>query len=148
MNWSPASRDLETVNNVIEQLDIMDIAMKDINQLSGGQKQKVFIGRALAQEPKILLLDEPTANLDVRHELEVMNIIRDLSLHGVTVLISVHDLNLATRYCDNILMLKNGKIFASGGKEILSPKNIRSVYGIDVKVIQDSETKIIVPIST
>ena len=148
IRWAQSKRDLDRVSEVIELLGLDDISHRNINKLSGGQRQKVVIGRALAQEPKILLLDEPTANLDIRHELEVMDIIRDQSKYGVTVLMSVHDLNLAARYCDNILMLKRGRIYAAGGREVLNPKNIRAVYGINVKVIRDSKRDVIIPLSS
>lgn len=147
IQWAPTSKDLYTVSKIVDCLNLQDIAMRDINQLSGGQRQKVIIGRALAQEPEILLLDEPTTNLDLKHELEVMDIIWDQSRGGVTAILSVHDLNIAVRYCDNIIMLKNGRIFAVGGKEVLTPENIKSVYGVNAKVIKDSEMNIIVPLS-
>ena len=119
---------------------------RDINKLSGGQRQKVILGRALAQEPKMLLLDEPTANLDLKHQIEVMDIIREQAKSGISVLISIHDLNLAARYCDDIIMLKNGRIYAAGGKEVLNPKNLRNVYSIRAKIIKDSGNRIIVPV--
>jgi iron complex transport system ATP-binding protein len=146
IQWAPSESDLRKVSEVIDLLRLEDIALRDINRLSGGQRQKVIIGRALAQEPKILLLDEPTANLDLRHQMEVMDIVKEQSRQGMMVLMSIHDLNLAARYCERIIMLQEGRVFAAGGREVLTPETIRSVYGIDVEVIRHGETDLIVPL--
>ena len=119
--------------------------LRDINELSGGQRQKVIIGRALAQEPSILLLDEPTSNLDLKHQLEVLKLVRDQADHGVSAIIAIHDLNLALRYSDKIVMLDKGKVFAAGGLEVLTPENIESVYDVKVKVIKASGRLLVIP---
>ncbi|CAB3288181.1 exported protein of unknown function [Methanocaldococcus lauensis] len=105
------------------------------NELSGGELQKVIIARALVQEPQILLLDEPTNNLDLKNQLEVMKIIRDISKsQNITSIVVMHDLNLALRYSDKFIMLKDGKIFAEGDRSIINPENIRAVYGVNAFV--------------
>lgn len=146
ISWAPKKKDLNRVAAIIRLLHLDEIAMRDINKLSGGQRQKVIIARALAQEPNVLLLDEPTANLDLKHQLEVMKILMKQSKSGILVFISIHDLNIAARYCDNIIMLKKGRIFAVGGKSVLNPENIESVYGIKAKILHDSGMNIIVPL--
>ncbi|MCS3923848.1 ABC transporter ATP-binding protein [Methanosalsum natronophilum] len=145
INWVPTSRDLDIVVEVMEMLDLSHISMKNINELSGGQRQKVIIGRALAQQPEILLLDEPTSSLDLKHQLEVLDITRDQADNDVTVIMSVHDLNLAARYSDKIIMMKDGEIFHAGGPEILTPENIEPVYDVSVDVHRTGEQIWILP---
>lgn len=138
INWKPGDRDLEIVSNVIKKLDLESLAMRDITELSGGQKQKVVMARALAQEPQVLLLDEPTSSLDLKHQMEVMNIAKAQTEDGVSVVMAIHDLNLAARYSDKIVMLKDGYILHAGGTEILTPDKIESVYEVKVQVRNES----------
>lgn len=145
IQWSPKEKDLEITASMIEKLDLKSIALKSINKLSGGQRQRVFIARALAQEPEILLLDEPTANLDLKHQLEVLKILKQLSQQGITVIIAIHDLNLALQYSNHFILLKEGKVFATGGKEIISNENIEKLYDIKVNIIKENGNFIIVP---
>lgn len=145
ISWMPTKNDLEITAKVIEKLDLSEISMKYLNQLSGGQRQRVYIARALAQQPKILLLDEPTANLDLRHQLEVLDVLKKLTKRGISVVVAIHDLNLALQYCEKIVMLKDGKIFAKGGKEIITSKIVENLYGIKVKVLNDDERLFIIP---
>ena len=137
IGWRSSEEDNEKVLDVLELLDIEDLAMRDIKELSGGQQQRVFIARALAQEPEVLLLDEPTSNLDIRHQLEVMEIIKDLVVkEGISAIMAIHDLNLASKYTDRVIIMKEGKIFDAGSpSNVLTPENIRSVYGVEAEVI-------------
>ena len=146
IGWRIKERDRNITARIIRQLDMEDIAMKDVNKLSGGQRQRVFIARALAQQPNILLLDEPTANLDLRHQLEVLQLLRSVSKDEITTLVAIHDLNLAAQYCSNFIMLKEGKIFATGGKEILTRENIENLYNIKVNIFQDNGNVFFVPV--
>ncbi|MFP3945326.1 MAG: ABC transporter ATP-binding protein [Archaeoglobaceae archaeon] len=139
MNWKPGERDLRIVSEVIKKLGLESLAMRDITELSGGQRQKVIMARALAQEPQVLLLDEPTSSLDLKHQMEVMNIAKSQTEYGVSVVMAIHDLNLAARYSDKIIMVKDGYIHYAGGTEILTPRNIESVYEVKVKVKKDSD---------
>ncbi len=132
LNWKPSTRDMEKVSEIIEVLKLQDIALRDIGSISGGERQKVIIARAIAQEPEMLLLDEPTSYLDLRHQLEVMDIIKDLAAKGTSSVVAVHDLNLAARYCDKLVLLREGEIFAAGGLEVLQPENIEPVYQVKI----------------
>lgn len=134
ISWKPTRKDKEMVSDLIEKMELSDFAMRDINELSGGQRQKVFVARALAQNPEIMLLDEPTSNLDLKHQLEVLNIIKEQTKRGISSIIASHDLNMAIRYSDRIVILKEGKVFASGGMEVVNQNNIRDVYEVNVHV--------------
>jgi len=136
ISWNLSERDSEIVADMLDFLGIGELAMRHFNELSGGEQQKVIIARALAQQPQILLLDEPTSSLDIRHQLEILCILRSLTQSkDRSVVVSMHDLNLASRFSDRMLMLKKGKIFACGTpKEVLTEKNIEEIYGIKSKV--------------
>ncbi|MCK4731953.1 MAG: ABC transporter ATP-binding protein, partial [Methanophagales archaeon] len=132
----------------LQMLNIEELAMRDINELSGGQQQKVFIARALTQEPEVLLLDEPTSNLDIRHQLEVMDIIKNIVREKqISAIMAIHDLNLASRYADRIIMMNSGEIFSAGDPvSVLTPESIKRVYGVEAKVNNNSGRPYIVPI--
>jgi iron complex transport system ATP-binding protein len=148
ISWKVADSDLDKVAEVLEKLHLEDLAMRDFAQLSGGQKQKVLIARALAQEPTVLLLDEPTSNLDMRHQLEVMEIVRDLAREKkIAVVMAIHDLNLASRFSDKLVMLKNGQVYAAGEPDaLLNEENIGKVYGIEAVIMNAVGRPYIVPL--
>ncbi|AFV10590.1 putative iron ABC transporter, ATP-binding protein [Thermacetogenium phaeum DSM 12270] len=110
-----------------------DLAERYFNELSDGERQKVLIARALVQEPEVIILDEPTTYLDVKHRLEVMEILRELSRRkGITVILSLHEIDIALKSCETVLLVKNGKILASGPpEEILTEEMVAEVYGIE-----------------
>jgi iron complex transport system ATP-binding protein len=138
ISWGVGKRDIELVSEILEFLGLSSMAMRYFNELSGGERQKVLIARALAQEPELLLFDEPTSNLDIRHQLEVLEVVRNLKGEkGVSVIMAMHDLNLASRFSDRLIMLNSGRIFATGTpEEVLIAENIREVYGVEVEVSQ------------
>ncbi|MCF8235602.1 MAG: ABC transporter ATP-binding protein [Bacteroidales bacterium] len=146
LGWRPSDRDLNISSDIILKLDLANIALKDINKLSGGQRQRVFIGRALAQEPQIILLDEPTANLDLHHQHEVMGLLKSLSNQNITVIVAIHDLNLAMQYCSDFLLLNNKKIAARGGHDIFRESLIEETYQVKVKIIKDKNIPFIIPL--
>ena len=136
------------VLEAIKMLNIEHLAMKNFNQLSGGQRQKVIIARAIAQETDIILLDEATSNLDIRHQLEVMEIIKKFSRNfGITIIMILHDLNIASRYSDRIIILKNGDIAAMGSaKEVITEEKISSIYGVESHITNVGDKTHIVPL--
>jgi len=148
LGWKSSEEDMEKVLEVLEQLGILQFAMRDFNEISGGQQQKVLIARAIAQEADILLLDEPTSNLDIKHQLEVMEIMTDIvKKKGISAIMAIHDLNLASRYSSKILMMNRGRIFSAGSPEsVLTAENIRHTYGVEVEVMSDRKRPYIIPI--
>ena len=137
--WKTTDEDLRKVYEVLERLEISDLAMRFFNELSAGQHQKVMLARGLVQEPDVILLDEPTSNLDIRHQLGISRMLRELSrTDGILVIMISHDLNIAARYSDNIILMHEGRIFAAGSpKDVLTEENIRTVYGVESKIIDD-----------
>jgi len=118
-----------------------DMALRPFDGISGGEMQKVLIAKALAQEPKILLMDEPTSNLDLRHQLDVLRIIREIvEEKNVSALIAMHDLNLAARFSDKIILLKKGEVYDDGDpRSVITQESIRSVYGVEAIVEEDND---------
>ena len=139
VNWKLNEKDLEVINRALNMTGIKHLANRYFDELSGGEKQKVIIARALAQEPEVLLLDEPTSNLDLKHQLEILNLIRRLARErNITVIMAMHDINLACRFSDMAILLKDGKVYAFGEPEaIVTRSNIKEVYGVDVEIIQN-----------
>ncbi len=145
ISWKPSSMDIKIVAEVIKTLHLQDIAMKDVNKLSGGQRQMVTIARAIVQEPNILLLDEPTASLDIRHQIEIMELLKKFSMEGISIVIALHDINTAIKYANKFIMLKNKTIFAEGGKEIITKNNIEELYRVKVNLVEQDDELFIFP---
>lgn len=137
--WKTSDEDLEKVFEVLELLGIQDLAMRYFNELSAGQHQRVMLARGLVQEPEILLLDEPTSNLDIKHQLGISRTLREIShSQGLLVIMISHDLNIAARYSDNIILLSKGRVFAVGSPEdVLTVENIRDVYNVESRIVDD-----------
>ncbi len=134
---SPLSqRDWQIIREAMEATDVWDLRERLFTELSGGEQRRVLIAKALAQEPKILLLDEPTANLDLHYQLEVVEFVQRLSKElGITTIAVLHDLNLAAMLGEKFILMHKGQIFASGSAdEVLTPQNIQQVYGVPVIV--------------
>jgi iron complex transport system ATP-binding protein len=143
--------DLEIAKEAMMLTNTWHLAEKPINELSGGERQLVMIARALAQKPKVLLLDEPTSHLDINNQIGIMDLLKKICMEkGIATLAVFHDFNLAARYCDLAILLQKGKIFAMGKvDEILTEENIRKVFNVEVMVRRHSITNslYIVPIS-
>lgn len=121
--------------------EIEQFADRTLDTLSGGERQRVFVARALAQQPRILLMDEPTANLDVLHQLKVLDLVRQLVDDGLTAVAAIHDLNMAARYCDKLVLLNGGQVLAEGSpSEVLTPETIESAFGVKSAVYPDPIT--------
>jgi iron complex transport system ATP-binding protein len=147
IKWDVSRKDLEVTENVLRMLDLEGFSMRYLDELSGGELQKVVIARALAQEPEVLLLDEPTSNLDLKNQLEVVGIIKKVvRTQKIAAVVTMHDLNLALRFANKFLMLKNGTIFAAGGMDIMTPENVESVYSVPVTIERCREVPVVVPL--
>jgi len=137
-------RDYEVALEAMKLTNTLHLAERFFNELSGGEKQRVVIARALAQEPKILLLDEPTSHLDINNQIEVLELLKRLCKEREILVVAViHDFNLATYYCDKVILMKDGKIFAMGApSEVLTPSNIEAVFGVKVLVQRHPATSL------
>lgn len=143
-SWGSNKNDLEIVYKTMKLLHIENLGMRKYNALSAGQHQKVSIARGLVQEPDVLILDEPTANLDVKYQVYVMEMLRAIAIERQMVIMTIcHDLNITSKYAHKVIMLaRPGKIHAVGTpEEVLTQENIREVYGINCRVQMDEETK-------
>jgi len=129
-------KDLEIAKRAMEWTEILPISQRPIDELSGGERKRVYIARALTQEPEVILLDEPTTNLDIHHQVESLDLVLSLNREkGLTILMASHDLNLASEYCDRLILLQHGKIFHMGPpEEVMTRENIEKVYGCQVWV--------------
>jgi iron complex transport system ATP-binding protein len=132
-------KDIEVARASMDLTDSLSLSNRYLHELSGGEKQRVMIARALAQEPEILLLDEPSAFLDLKHQVQVFELLRRLNRErGLTIVAALHDLNLAALFFPRLIMLRDGKIYRDGSpSEVLTEKTIEEVYGIRVRVEQD-----------
>ncbi len=133
---SYSKKDREIVYNILEKMNLEKFAFRSISEMSGGERQRVFIARALAQQPKIIILDEPTSSLDLHNQLFILKIIEDLAKRdNLTIIMIIHDLNLASMFCSKLVMLKEGKIFAQGNSvDVLTEENISKVYKVSSKI--------------
>lgn len=146
LRWGVKNTDIEFVEQLLKEMQLESLAWRKTTELSGGEFQKVMISRALAQEPKILLLDEPVNHLDAKNQLDVMSIIRKITKQRkIITLVVLHDINNAIRFADRFLMLKNGCVMAQGGQEIITPHIIEQLYGLGVWVIHKDGIPLVIP---
>ncbi|MHC1636894.1 MAG: ATP-binding cassette domain-containing protein [Candidatus Nezhaarchaeales archaeon] len=131
-----SKRDYEIAIKSMELTNTLHLVDRPFNELSGGEKQRVMIARALAQEPKIMLLDEPTSHLDVSSQIEILELLKKLCKEkGLLIIAVIHDFNLAAYYCDKIILMKDGCIYAMGKpEEVLTPESIEEVFGVKVSI--------------
>lgn len=135
ITWDAGPRDIALTSRIIRVMGIEDLAMKYVDEISGGEYQIVQIARAVAQQPKIILLDEPTSNLDLANQHNVLKTLRKIVKgNDMGVVMTLHDLNLALRYSDKFVMMKGGSVYAAGGPEIITPESVKAVYGLDAYV--------------
>ena len=141
------SRDLDSVSRALDRLDLIGLAPRPLGTLSGGEAQRAVLARALAQEAPVLLLDEPTSNLDIGHALEVLEIIDALRKHdGLTVVTAIHDLTLAGRFADRLVLLSGGEVAADGVPgDVLTEEILRAHYGERIRVVVDGDGPTVIP---
>jgi len=131
-------QDAQIVLSALQRVNMLDFAERSFSTLSGGEKQRVLVARALAQQPQFLVLDEPTNHLDIHYQLEILELVRSL---GITTLVTLHDLNLAAAYCQRLYLLREGRIIASGPPaQVLTPVLLREVFLVEVIVGQHPVT--------
>ena len=137
MKWGFTEEDHGIVHEAMHRLDVEDMRGRFLNQLSGGEKQKVMLARAMAQQPKVLLLDEPTSALDIQNQYGVLKMVREFCHNdNMIAVVVIHDLNLALRFCDRFLLLKDGVVYRNGDRSILDSHTLKAVYGVDAKVVE------------
>lgn len=132
--------DLAKVYDALRMMKIEHLAMRNFNELSAGQHQKVVLARGLVRTPPAVLLDEPTSNLDIKHQIEVTKVLSRLPREkGMIVVMISHDINITAKYADRIIMIHDGKVFADGApSDVLTKESIRTVYGVDADIIDVS----------
>ncbi|MDH7552310.1 MAG: ABC transporter ATP-binding protein [Spirochaetota bacterium] len=136
ISFEPDSEDLAVVEDTIKIFNIEQYAFKKINELSGGEIQKVLIARAIAQRTKVLLLDEPINHLDVKNQLEIMNIVKHYTASsGLITMVVLHDINRALQFADEFILLKDGYIIERGSSEVITPHVLHEIYGIEADCI-------------
>ena len=136
IKWKPSEEDIDIVSQCLLRFHLEEIAHRQFNALSGGQKQTVLIARALAQTPQIYLFDEPVSFLDVRNQLEIMTAARELvDQDGKTVIMVLHDLNMALRFADHVVIMKEGHVYAQGApQDVITEENVLAVYGTHAEI--------------
>ncbi|RLI39174.1 ABC transporter ATP-binding protein [Candidatus Bathyarchaeota archaeon] len=147
---SPSERDIRAAREALELVGIGHLAERLFSELSGGERRKVLLARALAQEPELLLLDEPTAHLDLRSQVEVLELVRSLADRGLAVVMAMHDVSSAARFSDKMLMLKAGRVVAAGRpEEVLTEEVLAEVYGVRALIIRGfwGSSPLIIPLS-
>lgn len=137
MKWGMTETDHAVVHDAMDRLDLDAMRGRFLNQLSGGEKQKVMLARALAQQPKALLLDEPTSALDIQNQYQVLKMVRNIChKDNMIAVVVIHDLNLALRFCDRFLLMKDGQVYRFGDHTILDSEALKETYGVDAKVVE------------
>ena len=145
MKWAFSAEDRAIAENAIAQMQLSGLEERFTDELSGGEQQKVMLARALAQQPELLLLDEPTSSLDLQNQHLVLGLVREICERtGIAAMVIIHDLNLALRFCDRFLMLSGGEICFSGGAEVVNRESIARVYGIPAKVVEIGGRRVVI----
>jgi iron complex transport system ATP-binding protein len=133
--------DFQIARSAMEATQTLEFADRMFNEISGGEKQRVMIASALAQEPEMMLLDEPTSALDLKHQMQILNILKQLNdTQGVTMVMALHDLHLASKFCKRIILLQKGQIVREGAPdEVLQKDILEQVYDVKVKIFRDQD---------
>ena len=145
----PSAADRAAIRTALEQTDLVELAGRPLSALSGGERQRAWIALTLAQEPELLLLDEPTAYLDMAHALAVLELVRRLNRERrLTVVMALHDLTQAARFADRVLLLRDGRVVAAGTPaDVLTPHHIGEVFGVEAEIMTTAEgLRVVVPV--
>lgn len=136
--WTTSDEDIDAVDSVIKLLGLEEYTNRDVRSLSAGQTQRVMIARGLVQEPEVLILDEPTSNLDVKYQMDVMRFLKSYARDkGILIIMVCHDLNITAAYADRVILMHGGKVFSDGRPmDVLTEDNIKTVYDVDARVIE------------
>lgn len=147
LTWALSDYDRTVVAETIDRLGLEPFSTRFLDELSGGERQKVYIARALAQEPEVLLLDEPTSALDPKNQMEVLETVRSITRQGAlaTVLV-IHDINLALRFCDRFLLVRDGTVVACGGREAVTDETLSATYDVPFCVQQVAGVPVAIPL--
>jgi len=146
IGWDVTPRDLAMVDAIFTKLKMEPLRLAYIDEMSGGELQKVAIARALVQEPKVLLLDEPTSNLDLKNQVDILTTIREIVRdHNIAAIMTMHDLNQALRFADTFIFIKDGTVHIHGAQEIVTPPMIEEVYGLPVMIGELGGVRCVIP---
>ena len=147
IKWDVGQEDIEIVDDVLKRMGLNHLVLRYLDELSGGELQKVVIARALVQEPDVMLLDEPTNNLDLKNQIEVLKIVKEtVADRDIAAVVVMHDINLALRFADKFLLLKDGIVHGCGGLEVITEENIEEVYGLPVRMEKINDLPVVVPV--
>ena len=143
--YTPGTKDTDAVLSILHEMKLEEFASRKVNELSGGERQKIAIARALAQEPRVLIFDEPTGNLDIANEQLIISEARRLSAEkGITILTSLHDLNQALELGQRFFLMKDGRIRYDGGAETVNEATVKDIFDADVRIVNIEGNRIII----
>jgi iron complex transport system ATP-binding protein len=144
--WALSPRDVQIIEEAMKLVGVERLANRYLHELSGGERQRVMLARVLAQEPKVLLLDEPVSSLDLKYQIEVLKLVRSITREKALVTIaSLHDINLALRFADKVVLMKDGSVYAIGRPhEVLTPENIMEVFNVKAVLAKNPRPFIVV----
>lgn len=147
IRWKVSREDLKKVDAIIKTFGLEELSLRFLDEMSGGELQKVSIARALVQEPEVLLLDEPTSSLDLKNQQEILETIRHIVTgHGMAAVMTMHDLNSALRFADKVLFMRNGEIYSASKRADVTPEVVEAVYGLPVTIEQVRGHPVVMPL--
>jgi iron complex transport system ATP-binding protein len=147
IRWKVGKEDLKKVDAIIRTFGLEDLSLRFLDEMSGGELQKISIARALVQEPEVLLLDEPTSSLDLKNQQEILETIRHIVTgHGMAGIMTMHDLNSALRFADKVLFMRNGEIYSASGRSEVTPEVVEAVYGLPVTIEKVHGHPVVMPL--